>query len=680
VTGRSIGQTPAGLIELHRPLVAALIAIAVMVALALGACVLPQTSLATTPVGQIAFLKDESIWIMDADGGGQRELWSDTRGRMVQSLTWSPDGSRLAFIAFDYSGSDEIRIIDLSGETKLVVPMAALGAGASHIESVAWSPDGQSIAYGVDLNPDESGFGYAQLGVFGIESGETVDYWSPGVEPGSGTVGYLRWYPDGHHLICLSKPGLAGAFPLRLLEVDAAPGGQARELAEFEQEGGYEYVSSAAWSPDGSLFAMSRLIRGDDFATPPTGSWSSLVVARQDGSGRRELLRSPPSPWFELAYWLGTVSWSPDGRYIAYERGHDNVSAIAVIPATGGAERILVSNATDPAWRPITPPPTPTLRVADADLVEGDSLHVSGAVKKDGLGSISKVIVFAGSQRWELRLDGKGHYDAKLRSVPGDYRLYAVAVRQGLQGKRSPEKLVRLRSTSAALFGFTGDRLGPLDSAAPVSAWAAPLKDAGWKAAARPDATAAAALRLMTGKGLVIFDGHGLVVRAPGARALRPGFALAFAGSRLTTTRALAAAAARAAPGSWQRLDSADLSALQVAVYAGYGTGEHSDATGSLLRYATDSGADAALGFSGRSCALAAAAPWLAAFRTRALTDGLDVRTAALRAEQDCALFDPLVVVRQRDGGKVVFIDEAPALVHAGGSRAPAMSAPQGSK
>ena len=63
VTGRSIGQTPAGLIELHRPLVAALIAIAVMVALALGACVLPQISLATTPVGQIAFLKDKSIWI-----------------------------------------------------------------------------------------------------------------------------------------------------------------------------------------------------------------------------------------------------------------------------------------------------------------------------------------------------------------------------------------------------------------------------------------------------------------------------------------------------------------------------------------------------------------------------------------------------------------------------------------
>jgi Tol biopolymer transport system component len=37
------------------------------------------------------------IVVMNADGPGQRVLWSDTNSTLVSSPVWSPDGNALAF-------------------------------------------------------------------------------------------------------------------------------------------------------------------------------------------------------------------------------------------------------------------------------------------------------------------------------------------------------------------------------------------------------------------------------------------------------------------------------------------------------------------------------------------------------------------------------------------------------
>jgi hypothetical protein len=48
-------------------------------------------------------------------------------------------------------------------------------------------------------------------------------------------------------------------------------------------------------------------------------------------------------------------AWSPNGRLIAFARGTGPASALLVVPAAGGAERVLVRprvyGALDPAWR-----------------------------------------------------------------------------------------------------------------------------------------------------------------------------------------------------------------------------------------------------------------------------------------------------------------------------------------
>ena len=60
------------------------------------------------------------IWLMDADGGRQRQL---TKGPALDyGASWSPDGTSIAFLDF---GSRNVRILDVaSGSRRMVNPFA----------------------------------------------------------------------------------------------------------------------------------------------------------------------------------------------------------------------------------------------------------------------------------------------------------------------------------------------------------------------------------------------------------------------------------------------------------------------------------------------------------------------------------------------------------------------------
>ena len=87
-----------------------------------------------------------------------------------------------------------------------------------------------------------------------------------------------------------------------------------------------------AWSPNGSKIAYvayrSRLADG-----------GFVTVANADGTGARRLTASGEDE--------AQPAWSAGGRQIAFMRG----GAIVVAPSAGGAERVAVRGALDPAWR-----------------------------------------------------------------------------------------------------------------------------------------------------------------------------------------------------------------------------------------------------------------------------------------------------------------------------------------
>ncbi len=121
------------------------------------------------------------VWVMNADGSDVAEL---THVTSPNSISWSPDGSRLV-----YAAHGEVFILGLDGSAP--VPLVR-GGGA------AWSPDGDTIAYvsrcDVRATTPE-----------GLHDRSLVDLRS--VQPeiaGCHGHGVLAWSPDGRKLAALA--------------------------------------------------------------------------------------------------------------------------------------------------------------------------------------------------------------------------------------------------------------------------------------------------------------------------------------------------------------------------------------------------------------------------------------------------------------------------------------------
>ena len=108
--------------------------------------------------------------------------------------------------------------------------------------------------------------------------------------------------------------------------VDAARGTRTRVTFGGAKRGG------AAWSPDGRRIASSA---------PDKDGRNQIFVKSSDGTGKEVFLHPEPTHQF-------INDWSPDGRYILYERGEPGASDLYLMPADGKGEPVpLVAT---PAW------------------------------------------------------------------------------------------------------------------------------------------------------------------------------------------------------------------------------------------------------------------------------------------------------------------------------------------
>jgi Tol biopolymer transport system component len=91
---------------------------------------------------KIAFERDSRVWVMNANGSGQKDLGLETPTGSSSDPAWSPDGSELAF---ESVGEIWTANADGSGaETRLTDLWAEEGKGASEPD---WSPDGSEIVF-----------------------------------------------------------------------------------------------------------------------------------------------------------------------------------------------------------------------------------------------------------------------------------------------------------------------------------------------------------------------------------------------------------------------------------------------------------------------------------------------------------------------------------------------------
>ena len=162
------------------------------------------------------------------------------------------------------------------------------------------------------------------------------------VSPAGADAFDASWSPDGERLVYVRDLGYAdgsgGDWRLEILDLrtgivdplPAPPGGS---------------PSGPVWSLDGSTIAFVDGIRGDD-----SGTYAGNGLYQMAPSGKDLRL---------LTDEVGSnISWSPDGREIAFERWvpseaeHSTGGVWAVNVATGSLRKITDIDGQDPEWSP----------------------------------------------------------------------------------------------------------------------------------------------------------------------------------------------------------------------------------------------------------------------------------------------------------------------------------------
>ncbi|MCY4626253.1 MAG: S9 family peptidase, partial [Acidobacteria bacterium] len=229
---------------------------------------------------------DREIWVVGASG----EPFQLTRTESGNSSghRWSPDGSRLGFIA---DRGDDAQIYLIRPQGGEAEPLTSHDGG---INSFRFSPDGSQIAFAAtDPAPD------------GFEEREE-SYGDYAVEDTDFRMAHL-WVTEIRD----------GAEPRRLT-------------------GGDFHVGTFDWSPDGQEIAF------DHAPTPQVNSFrqTDVSVVEVATGTVRALVTDPGRQRGPL--------WSPDGDRILFSTSADaspyyGNSELAVIPAAGGASRILTA-------------------------------------------------------------------------------------------------------------------------------------------------------------------------------------------------------------------------------------------------------------------------------------------------------------------------------------------------
>lgn len=200
-------------------------------------------------------------------------------------------------------------------------------SGALGVErSPTWSPDGEALAFESDQDGDWD-IWVTRLGT-GQAVNRTADHPGDDLHP--------KWSPDGRWIVFFSSRQGGGYFLV------PAMGGAARKTASWPT--GETRPTPAEWSPDGTAIAYVMGQRVEPW----------IEVHTLAGGATRQV-RLPARPRNNTVVGL---TWSRDGRFLAYRRAMSAVAATAELWLTNAldGESIRLTDGTgwdgSPSWSP----------------------------------------------------------------------------------------------------------------------------------------------------------------------------------------------------------------------------------------------------------------------------------------------------------------------------------------
>jgi dipeptidyl aminopeptidase/acylaminoacyl peptidase len=259
-----------------------------------------ESALRWSPDGsRLAFVADRDgsrqVWALPVDGGEAMKLTSHAES--ISAFDWSPDGNRLVILAPPAKTDDEKRRERdkddgfLLGEQwrnnrVWIVPLTGgtprqFTDGSMHFRSVAWSPDGARLAVSVAPNAEADASEDAKAQVIEVASGKAHDV------PGGALAGSLTWSPDGRRLAFARAFDGRGISREDLHVWDAGTSAPARNLSKSLDRD----VEALFWTLDGhavdvlvSHGARHSLVRvavdPGEIQPPHRLSYSIGVIAR----------------------------------------------------------------------------------------------------------------------------------------------------------------------------------------------------------------------------------------------------------------------------------------------------------------------------------------------------------------------------------------------------------------
>jgi dipeptidyl aminopeptidase/acylaminoacyl peptidase len=286
-----------------------------------------------------------AVWMASWDGTRNVRLTTSKQGE--ETPRWSPDGRWLAFLSSRDDEHTQLWLLDRQGgegHKATTLP--------SDVDDYVWAPDGKRVALVVadadtakpktpapividrfQFKQDDAGYlgkERRHLHVLDVESGKTTTLTS-----GDYDEILPAWSPDGKSLVFVSKRrrDFDRDSNWDLYVIDAAPGAAPRQLTTFEgPDNDPETESRPAWSPDGRSIAY---LQGGPLKLIYYAVQKLAVVPAAGGAPRiltAALDRNVTSP-----------VWSGDGSSISFLLEDDRAVGLARVPAAGGAIERLVS-------------------------------------------------------------------------------------------------------------------------------------------------------------------------------------------------------------------------------------------------------------------------------------------------------------------------------------------------